>query len=326
MASPLEGSGGLASALWVVAAALVTAVALRTALFLRGFLRIKAGLATVPAAPGGNWALGHVIPLLKCTLRGVGAWDVMEEWLKASKDGIVKYQILGTQGVAVSSPQALKRIFQTRQRVYEKDLDLSYHPFLPILGTGLVTSDGDLWQKQRVLIGPALRTDILDDIIVIAKNATDRMTEKIESMRGTGKALDLEEEFRLLTLQVIGEAVLSLPPEECDRVGAGGHGGGGGGGRAVRRAACAVPENRPRPPRSSSRRPAPAPLDPAPPRVPPVLPTRCSPRCICLSWRRPTAACCGRTASTCPSRLGSTSGAAHQQGRPQGLGFFGGLS
>ena len=31
-------------------------------------------------------------------------------------------------------------------------------------------------------------------------------------------AVDMEEEFRLLTLQVIGEAILSLPPEECDRV------------------------------------------------------------------------------------------------------------
>jgi hypothetical protein len=30
--------------------------------------------------------------------------------------------------------------------------------------------------------------------------------------------VDLEEEFRLLTLQIIGEAILSLPPEECDRV------------------------------------------------------------------------------------------------------------
>ena len=28
----------------------------------------------------------------------------------------------------------------------------------------------------------------------------------------------MEEEFRLLTLQVIGDAVLSLPPAECDRV------------------------------------------------------------------------------------------------------------
>jgi hypothetical protein len=36
--------------------------------------------------------------------------------------------------------------------------------------------------------------------------------------RGTGEVVHLEEEFRLLTLQVIGEAILSLPPEECDRV------------------------------------------------------------------------------------------------------------
>lgn len=38
------------------------------------------------------------------------------------------------------------------------------------------------------------------------------------SCRGTGEVVHLEEEFRLLTLQVIGEAILSLPPEECDRV------------------------------------------------------------------------------------------------------------
>jgi hypothetical protein len=36
--------------------------------------------------------------------------------------------------------------------------------------------------------------------------------------RGTGEIVHLEEEFRLLTLQVIGEAILSLPPEDCDRV------------------------------------------------------------------------------------------------------------
>lgn len=61
-----------------------------------------------------------------------------------------------------------------RQKAYEKDLALSYHPFLPILGTGLVTSDGDLWQKQRLLIGPALRVEILDDIVGIAHRAVNR--------------------------------------------------------------------------------------------------------------------------------------------------------
>lgn len=37
-------------------------------------------------------------------------------------------------------------------------------------------------------------------------------------MRGTGEAVELSGEFRRLALQVIGEALLSLSPEECDRV------------------------------------------------------------------------------------------------------------
>eukprot|EP00983_Pelagomonas_calceolata_P128677 1161535-Pelagomonas_calceolata.AAC.2 len=67
-------------------------------------------------------------------------------------------RVFNTWGVCVKDPAALRRVFQTNQRAYEKDLALSYHPFLPILGSGLVTSDGELWQKQRLLIGPALRT------------------------------------------------------------------------------------------------------------------------------------------------------------------------
>lgn len=38
------------------------------------------------------------------------------------------------------------------------------------------------------------------------------------SAQGTKRPVDMEEEFRLLTLQVIGEAILGLPYEECDKV------------------------------------------------------------------------------------------------------------
>ena len=160
----------------------------------------------------------HAVPVyLILHTTGKGAWDLMEDWLKSSGP-LVRFRILNTQGVALRDPQGLKRVFQTRQRIYEKDLDLSYHPFLPILGTGLVTSDGDLWQRQRLMIGPALRTDILDEIIPIAKRAVDRLTVKLQPFKGSGKVVDIQAEFHLLTLQVIGEAVLSMAPEDCDKV------------------------------------------------------------------------------------------------------------
>lgn len=54
--------------------------------------------------------------------------------------------------------------------------------------------------------------------MTIAKDAVDRLTAKLQAYKGTGRAVDMNEELRLLTLQVIGEAILSLPPDECDRV------------------------------------------------------------------------------------------------------------
>lgn len=33
--------------------------------------------------------------------------------------------------------------------VYHKDVDFAYKPFLSLLGTGIVTSDGQKWRKQR---------------------------------------------------------------------------------------------------------------------------------------------------------------------------------
>lgn len=182
-----------------------------------GFWRVHQAVKPIPEAPGRNWLLGHVIPMLQAPKHGKGAWDLIEEWTQ-QLGPVCRFRVLNTYSVVVSDPASLKRIFQTKFKSYAKDLGLSYHPFLPILGTGLVTSDGDLWQKQRLLIGPALRVDILDDIVGIAKRSTDRLTRKLETMAGSGKSVGIEEEFRLLTLQVIGEAILSLPAEECDRV------------------------------------------------------------------------------------------------------------
>ena len=54
--------------------------------------------------------------------------------------------------------------------------------------------------------------------IGVAKQAADRISMKLAAAKRSGNAVDMEEEFRLLTLQVIGEAVLSLPAAECDRV------------------------------------------------------------------------------------------------------------
>ncbi len=58
-------------------------------------------------------------------------------------------------------------------------------------------------------------------MVGIAKEAVDRLSAKLAAVKGSGQPVDMAEEFRMLTLQVIGEAILSLPPEECDKARAG---------------------------------------------------------------------------------------------------------
>jgi len=120
--------------------------------------------------------------------------------------------------VVVDDPYAIKRMFQTHVKAYPKDTAFSYGTFMSILGTGLVTSDGAVWQEQRLLMAPALRVDLLDAVIPIAERALKRLTVKLEEIRGTSQPIDIASEFRHLTLQVIGEAIMSLQPDECDQV------------------------------------------------------------------------------------------------------------
>ena len=197
----------------VLAAYLVTSI-------LQGvtnFISTSRALAGIPTAPGGSWFLGNAI-----ALAANSPWEKMNEWVLAEPSGIIKVRAVNTYLVIVGSPQGMKQIFQTKQRDYGKDVSLSYQHFLNILGagptSGLVTAEGEHWRRQRSIMGPTLRTDILDAVIGIGKRAADRLSQKLEAHRATGQVVDMEEEFRLLTLQVIGEAMLSLPPEECDEV------------------------------------------------------------------------------------------------------------
>lgn len=181
------------------------------------FITTSRALASIPTAPEGSWFLGNAI-----ALAANSPWEKMNEWVLAEPAGIVKVRALHVYMVIVGSPQGMKQVFQTKQRDYGKDVSLSYQHFLNILGagptSGLVTAEGEHWRRQRSLMGPTLRTDILDAVIGIGKRAADRLSQKLEAHRASGQVIDMEEEFRLLTLQVIGEAMLSLPPEECDEV------------------------------------------------------------------------------------------------------------
>ncbi len=173
--------------------------------------RIESKLGKIPLIPGGLPLLGHILEMLK------GApWDIMTDWI-LTRGPIIRFKFFFGNFVAINDHNMIKHVFNSNFRNYPKDLS-TYHHFLCLLGKGLVTSEGDLWKRQRDLISPAFRVEILEDTARIAKEAADRLSEKLEKVRGTGEVVEIAEEFRKLTLQVIGESVLSMTPDESNKV------------------------------------------------------------------------------------------------------------
>ena len=164
----------------------------------------------VPQVENGLPFFGHVFTMVKGS-----PWDHMAKW--AVKYGtIYKLHLFGSDAYVVSDPELLKIVLQTKLSLFKKDVDWTYKPFLVLLGNGLVTAEGSSWRKQRNLLSSHLRLEILDEIPSITIAAVRRLKIKLDILKNTGQRVEMAAEFRHLTLQVIAEAILSLPPGESD--------------------------------------------------------------------------------------------------------------
>lgn len=205
----VEASDGKDTVSMVFLAFLVSGITWKLCLAVDRALKVRR--MNMPVVPGGLPFLGQVLELIR-----MPPWDLMVQWMK-KLGPIYRFTLFGESCVVVADPALLREVLQTSMKAFQKDLDFTYKPFMPLLGTGLVTSEGQLWYTQRAMVSAVFRIEILEIIPHIAKRAVERMCSKLEEVRGTGTPIEIGEMFRHLTLQVIAEAILSLSPEESDK-------------------------------------------------------------------------------------------------------------
>ena len=173
-------------------------------------IRIRRWRMNLPFVEGGYPLFGQVFTMVKGS-----PWDTMAQWVHRYGT-MYCFHLFGTDAVAVADPDALKVILQTRLKNFRKDVQGTYKPFMVLLGKGLVTSEGDEWRRQRTLLAHTLKIDILNDVPAMAVDAVARLCAKLDAAAVSGESLDMAEEFRHLTLQVIARAILSVKPDESD--------------------------------------------------------------------------------------------------------------
>jgi len=144
-------------------------------------------------------------------------WDLMESWHR-TYGPIYRFRLLGRNMVSIEHPDHLKEVLQSKIQNVKKDVEFAYKPFLPILGSGIVTSEGKSWMNQRRKISGALKVDILEEIPRATLEAVKRLMVKMDKIADSedGETIDIAEELRHLTLQVISGTFMSLEAEESD--------------------------------------------------------------------------------------------------------------
>jgi cytochrome P450 len=107
--------------------------------------------------------------------------------------------------IQVTHPAIIKHILQDNNRNYTKNT-IQYNTLAQVTGRGLLTSDGDLWLRQRRLMQPAFHRQRLlayEDIIV---HTTSDMLDRWSP----GETLDVDAAMMQVALEIVGKTLFGL--------------------------------------------------------------------------------------------------------------------
>jgi cytochrome P450 len=149
----------------------------------------------VKKAPGpkGLPILGSLLPYLKDRLQFLSN-------LRVSYGDLAQYRLGSRTFMLASHPDDVHAIMQTSSKNYIKATNMG-----EVFGNGILTSEGDLWRKQRKLIQPLFHPEHLLSMVPIIQEAAQHAVEDLA--RKGARKIDLEPTMMRLAFEVVGKAL-----------------------------------------------------------------------------------------------------------------------
>jgi cytochrome P450 len=106
----------------------------------------------------------------------------------------------------IRHPDHVRHVLQERHTIYDKDT-FDYHMLKPLVGEGLLTSNGAPWLRARRLIQPAFHRERLAALGTLMSERILAMLERWRPMVASNQPFDVAEEMTRLTLDVVTRAL-----------------------------------------------------------------------------------------------------------------------
>jgi cytochrome P450 len=132
--------------------------------------------------------------------------DLLDFLLDTARDygPLASFRVGPRRLFLASGPDLIEQVLVTDAKYYIKHFGA--RAFKPVLGNGLVTSEGPLWLRQRKLIQPAFLKNRVQTYAPVMAELTNRMLDSWTS----GNLVWIDKEFETLTSQIALKTLFDL--------------------------------------------------------------------------------------------------------------------
>ena len=108
----------------------------------------------------------------------------------------------------VNHPDYIKHILQDNYKNYRRSV--FFDLLKPLVGQGMLTSEGKLWHRQRRQAQPVFHQERLEALGSIMTDTTSSMLNRWHSNPANGRSFDIASEMRRLTLEIVGKTLFGV--------------------------------------------------------------------------------------------------------------------
>ncbi|MFB0489559.1 cytochrome P450 [Methylobacterium sp. OAE515] len=131
---------------------------------------------------------------------------------RAYEEPVTRRGLLGRSSFILNDPEAIRRVLVENQANYARTTGTT-RILRPILGDGLLISEGSAWRHQRRTLAPAFTPRAIDGLVPHISAAVDEGLDRIAEEAAAGP-VDLFNAFYRLALEVAGRAMFSVGMDE----------------------------------------------------------------------------------------------------------------
>ena len=129
---------------------------------------------------------------------------------------VVRLPLLPYPLYLLSHPQAVQHVLRDHASNYRKGI--LFRSIAALQGQGLLTSEGELWRRQRHLANPAFRQRHVALFASIMAEEAQAVVESWRSIARTGKPINVVAWMHRLTFRIVGRTLLGIAPAALDEV------------------------------------------------------------------------------------------------------------